>query len=193
MSTATAPTTRIVDGQELPPAGTYDLDVSHSTVGFFVKHLMVAKTRGRFNQFHGTVVIADDPRQSSVEVEIDMASVDSRDQGRDDHLRSPDFFDVERYPTMTYRSTAVTEAGNGRWAVDGDLTAHGVTQPVRLLVDFEGGVTDPWGNARAGFSATAEVDREAFGITFNQVLEGGGVMVGKKVTIEIEAEAVRQV
>ncbi len=193
MSTATAPTTRTVDGQELPPAGTYDLDVSHSTVGFFVKHLMVAKTRGRFGQFHGTVVIADDPLQSSVEVEIDMASVDTRDEGRDDHLRSPDFFDVERYPTMTYRSTAVAAAGHGKWAVDGDLTAHGVTQPVRLLVDFEGGVTDPWGNARAGFSATAEVDREAFGITFNQVLEGGGVMVGKKVTIEIEAEAVRQV
>ncbi len=154
--------------------------MSHSTVGFFVKHLMVAKTRGRFGQFHGTVVIADDPLQSSVEVEIDMASVDTRDEGRDDHLRSPDFFDVEQYPTMTYRSTAVTAAGNGKWAVDGDLTAHGVTQPVRLLVDFEGGVTDPWGNARAGFSATAELDREAFGITFNQVLEGGGVMVGQE-------------
>ena len=193
MTTALAPTTRTVDGQERPPAGAYDLDMSHSTVGFFVKHLMVAKTRGRFGQFHGTVVIADDPLESSVEVEIDMASVDTRDEGRDDHLRSSDFFDVEQYPTMTYRSTAVTPAGSGTWAVDGDLTAHGVTHPVRLLVDFEGGVTDPWGNSRAGFSATAELDREAFGITFNQVLEGGGVMVGKKVTIEIEAEAVRQI
>ena len=192
MSTTTAPTTRIVEGQELPPAGTYELDVSHSTVGFFVKHLMVAKTRGRFGQFHGTVVIAEDPADSSVEVEIDMASVDTRDEGRDAHLRSPDFFHVEEYPTMTYRSTAVTPMADGQWAVDGELTARGVTQPVRLLVDFEGGVTDPWGNARAGFSATAELDREAFGITFNQVLEGGGVMVGKKVSIEIEAEAVRQ-
>ena len=193
MSTATAPTTRTVDGQELPPAGTYELDVSHSTVGFSVKHLMVAKTRGRFGRFHGTVVIGEDPAGSSVEVEIDMASVDTRDEGRDGHLRSPDFFDVERYPTMTYRSSAVTAAGSGKWAVDGELTAHGVTQPVQLLVDFEGGVTDPWGNARAGFSATAVVDRDAFGITFNQLLEGGGVMVGKKVSIEIEVEAIRQV
>jgi len=193
MSTATAPTTRTVDGQELPPAGTYELDVSHSTVGFSVKHLMVAKTRGRFGRFHGTVVIGEDPAGSSVEVEIDMASVDTRDEGRDGHLRSPDFFDVEQYPTMTYRSSAVTAAGSGKWAVDGQLTAHGVTQPVQLLVDFEGGVTDPWGNARAGFSATAVVDRDAFGITFNQLLEGGGVMVGKKVSIEIEAEAIRQV
>ena len=193
MSTAFAPTTRTVDGRELPPAGTYELDVSHSTVGFSVKHLMVAKTRGRFGRFHGTVVIGEDPAGSSVEVEIDMASVDTRDEGRDGHLRSPDFFDVEQYPTMTYRSSAVTAAGSGKWAVDGQLTAHGVTQPVQLLVDFEGGVTDPWGNARAGFSATAVVDRDAFGITFNQLLEGGGVMVGKKVSIEIEAEAIRQV
>ena len=124
MSTALAPTTRTVDGQELPPAGTYDLDVSHSTVGFFVKHLMVAKTRGRFGQFHGTVVIADDPLQSSVEVEIDMASVDTRDEGRDGHLRSPDFFDVEQYPTMTYRSTAVTPADGGMTVE----TPPGITQ-----------------------------------------------------------------
>ena len=182
----------MADLSKLTP-GTWNVDAVHSNVAFTVRHLVVAKTRGRFGQFHGTVVIADDPLQSSVEVEIDMASVDTRDEGRDSHLRSPDFFDVEQYPTMTYRSTAVTPADGGMWAVDGDLTAHGVTQPLRLLVDFEGGVTDPWGNARAGFSATAEVDREAFGITFNQVLEGGGVMVGKKVTIEIEAEAVRQV
>ena len=192
MSTATAPTTRSVDGQELPPAGTYELDAGHSSVGFFVKHLMVAKTRGRFGQFHGTVAIGDNPLESSVSVEIDMASVDTRDEARDGHLRSADFFDVEQYPTMCYRSTGVTAAGSGRWTVDGELTVHGVTRPVQLDVRFEGGVADPWGNARAGFSATAEIDREAFGLTWNQVLEGGGVLVGKKVTIEIEAEAVRQ-
>jgi polyisoprenoid-binding protein YceI len=193
MSTATAPTTRTVDGQELPPAGTYQLDAGHSHVGFVVRHLVVAKTRGRFGQFHGSVVIADDPTDSSVEVEIEMASVDTRDEQRDGHLRSADFFDVEQYPTMTYRSTGVTPAGNGKWTVDGDLTVHGVTLPVPLDVRFEGGIADPWGNARAAFSATAEIDREAFGLTYNQVLEGGGVVVGKKVTIEIEAEAVRQV
>ena len=193
MSTATAPTTRTVDGRELPPAGTYELDAGHSHVGFSVKHLMVAKTRGSFGQFSGSVVIADNPVDSSVAVEIDMASVDTRDEQRDSHLRSADFFDVEQYPTMSYRSTGVSPAGAGQWTVDGNLTVHGVTRPVQLDVRFEGGVADPWGNARAGFSATAEVDRETFGITFNQVLEGGGVLVAKVVSIEIEAEAVRQV
>jgi polyisoprenoid-binding protein YceI len=173
---------------------TWSFDNSHSSIGFSVRHLMISKVRGHFNQWGGTFDYDEkDPTRSKLSVRIDAASIDTRDEKRDAHLRSPDFFDVERYPTMTYRSTAVTAAGNGKWAVDGDLTAHGVTQPVQLLVDFEGGVTDPWGNARAGFSATAEIDREAFGITFNQVLEGGGVLVGKSVKIEIEAEAVRQV
>ena len=191
MTIATS-TPRTIDGQEIPAAGAYSLDVSHSSVGFSVRHLMVGKTRGRFAAFTGTVVVAEDPLASSVEVEIDAASIDTRDEQRDGHLRSPDFFDVENHPTLSYRSTRVTPAGQGQWNVDGELTIRGVTRNVPLEVTYEGSVTDPWGNPRAGFSAKAELDREAFGLTWNQVLETGGVLVGKKVTIEIEAEGVRQ-
>jgi polyisoprenoid-binding protein YceI len=183
---------RIVDGDEVPAAGAYTIDASHSEVGFSVRHLMVSKTRGRFSDMSGTVAIADDPLASAVEVTIGTASIDTRDEQRDGHLRSPDFFDVERYPAMTYRSTRVIPAGKGRWLVEGDLTLHGVTRNVPLEVTFEGAATDPWGGLRAGFSARTELDREDFGLTWNQALETGGVVVGKKVTIEIEAEAVLQ-
>jgi polyisoprenoid-binding protein YceI len=196
MSSTTAPTinpaVRIVDGEELPAAGSYGIDASHSEVGFAVRHLMVSKTRGRFSDFAGTVEIAENPFESSVSVTIHTASVDTRDEQRDGHLRSGDFFDVEAWPTMTYVSRSVREAGKGSYVVDGDLTIKGVTQSVPLELTFEGGATDPWGGVRIGFSAKAELDREAFGLTWNQTLETGGVIVGKKVTIEIEAEAVRQ-
>jgi polyisoprenoid-binding protein YceI len=191
IQTTSAPL-RIVDGDEVPAAGTYTIDASHSEVGFSVRHLMVSKTRGRFSDMSGTVAIADDPLASAVEVTIGTASIDTRDEQRDGHLRSPDFFDVERYPAMTYRSTRVIPAGKGRWLVEGDLTLHGVTRNVPLEVTFEGAATDPWGGLRAGFSARTELDREDFGLTWNQALETGGVVVGKKVTIEIEAEAVLQ-
>ena len=114
-------------------------------------------------------------------------------EARDAHLRSADFLDTEQFPTLTYSGNRVRAGGGGRWTVDGELTVRGVTRPVPLEVVFEGGVTDPWGNERAVFSATAEIDREDFGLTWNQALESGGVLVGKKVVIEIEAEAVRQV
>jgi len=191
-STTTNPAVRIVDDEEVPAAGRYALDVSHSQVGFAVRHLMVSKTRGRFSDFAGTVEIAENPLDSSVEVEIQTSSVDTRDEQRDGHLRSGDFFDAEAWPTMTYRSRSVRAAGKGRYVVEGDLTIKGVTQPVPLDLTFEGGATDPWGGVRIGFSANAELDREAFGLSWNQALETGGVLVGKKVTIEIEAEAVRQ-
>ena len=196
MSLTTSPTAnpavRIVDGEELPAAGNYALDASHSQVGFAVRHLMVSKTRGRFSDFAGTVEIGENPLASSVSVTVQTASVDTRDEQRDGHLRSGDFFDVEAWPTMTYQSRSVREVGKDRYIVDGDLTIRGVTQPVPLELTFEGGATDPWGGVRIGFSAKAELDREAFGLTWNQALETGGVVVGKKVTIEIEAEAVRQ-
>jgi len=196
MSLTTSPTAnpavRIVDGEELPAAGNYALDASHSQVGFAVRHLMVSKTRGRFSDFAGTVEIGENPLASSVSVTVQTASVDTRDEQRDGHLRSGDFFDVEAWPTMTYQSRSVREVGKDRYIVDGDLTIKGVTQPVPLELTFEGGATDPWGGVRIGFSAKAELDREAFGLTWNQALETGGVVVGKKVTIEIEAEAIRQ-
>ncbi len=186
------PLTRTVAGSEVPVAGTYALDVSHSSVGFSVRHLMVSRTKGRFADLTGTVTIAEDPLASSVEVEIAVASVDTRDETRDDHLRSAAFFDAEAFPTITYRSTTVTPAGAGRWAVDGELTVRGVTHQVPLEVTFEGGARDPWGGARIGFTAHTELDREAFGLTWNQALEAGGVVVGKQVKIDIEAEAVQQ-
>ena len=186
-----APLTRTVDGVELPVAGTYALDVSHSSIGFVVKHLMVSKTRGTFTGFSGTVVIGEDPAQSSVEVTVDVSTIDSRDEKRDGHLRSADFFDVEQFPTMTYRSTSVKPAGD-EWIVDGDLTVHGVTGPLQLKVAFEGAANTPWGGQAIGFSAKGEVNREDFGLTWNQALETGGVLVGKDIDIEIEAEVVKQ-
>jgi len=191
-TTETTTLTRTVDGAEVPAPGTYGLDVSHSSVGFSVRHLMVSKTKGRFADFAGTVTIAEDPLASSVEVEINAASVDTRDETRDGHLRSPDFFDAERFPTITYRSTKVTPAGKGTWTVEGDLTVGDVTRCVPLEVSFEGAAKDPWGGTRIGFTARTELDREAFGLTWNQALETGGVLVGKQVKIDIDAEAIQQ-
>jgi polyisoprenoid-binding protein YceI len=136
--------------------------------------------------------VADDPAASSVEVTIDAASIDTGDATRDGHLRSADFLDVEGHPSLTFTSTGVRAAGSGRWAVDGDLTVRGVTRTVVLDVELEGVAADPWGGERAVFSASTEIDREDFGLVWNQALEGGGVLVGRKVKIEIEAEAVRQ-
>jgi len=186
------PVTRTVDGTELPAPGTYALDVSHSHVGFSVRHLMVSKTKGRFADFTGTVTIAEDPLESSVEVEIQVPSIDTRDDKRDGHLLSPDFFDAEHFPTIAYRSTKVTPAGKGTWNVDGDLTVRDTTVSVPLTVTFEGGAKDPWGGTRIGFEAHTELDREAFGLSWNQALETGGVLVGKQVKIDIEAEAIHQ-
>jgi polyisoprenoid-binding protein YceI len=186
------PAIRIVDGEELPAAGTYVLDPSHSHVGFAVRHLMVSKVRGRFTDFAGTIEIAENPLESNVSVTIQTASADTRDEQRDGHLRSVDFFDSENWPVMTYRSRSVRPTGKGRYVVEGDLTIKDVTQPVPLDLTFEGGAGDPWGGVRIGFSASAEIDRDAFEISWNTPLDGGGVVLGKKVWIEIEAEAVRQ-
>lgn len=183
--------TRTVDGIALPTPGTFELDPSHSHVGFSVRHMM-GKVRGRFASFSGTVTIAEDPIASSVDVTIDVGSIDTRDEQRDGHLRSPDFFDAESHPKMTYRSTGLTSKGEGRYRAQGELTIKGVTRPVPLDLTFEGVGVDPWGNQRSGFSATAEIDREEFGLTWNQALETGGVLVGKKVRIDIEAQTVRQ-
>ena len=189
--TTTATLVRSVAGIEVPEPGTYALDTSHSQVGFVVKHMMVSKVRGRFDDFTGAITIADDPAHSSVEVSVQLASIDTRDAKRDEHLRSADFFSTDEHPTMTYRSTEVRHDGGNRWLVDGDLTLLGITRPLQLEVEFEGAASDPWGGTRIGFSAKGEVNREDFGMTFNAALETGGVLVGKKAVIEIEAEAVR--
>jgi len=190
--TATTTLVRSVAGIEVPEPGTYVLDTSHSQVGFVVKHMMVSKVRGRFDDFAGTINISEDPAASSVEVSVQLDSIDTRDAKRDEHLRSADFFTTDQHPTMTYRSTGVRHDGGNRWLVDGELTLLGVTRPLQLEVEFEGAAKDPWGGSRIGFSAKGEVDREDFGMTFNAALETGGVLVGKKAVIEIEAEAVKQ-
>ena len=191
--TETTPTiTRTVAGAEVPAPGAYELDPAHSHVGFSVRHMMVSKTKGRFAEVRGTVQIAEDPLASFVEVEIPVASIDTRDETRDGHLRSADFFDADNHPVLRYRSTSVTALGGDRWVVDGELTVRGVTRAVPLEVTFEGGAKDPWGGSRIGFTARADLDREAFGLTWNQALETGGVLVGKQVRIDIEAEAVLQ-
>lgn len=183
--------TRTVNGVELPVAGTWAIDTSHSGVNFVVKHLMVGKTRGRFADWSGTITVAEDPLASSVQVEIAATSIDTKDDGRDGHLRSGDFLDVEQFPTITFVSRRVEGAGD-EWKVTGDLTIHGVTRSVVLELDYEGAAKDPWGGSRIAFEGSTEIDREEFGLTWNAVLEAGGVLVGKKVKIEFEVEAVLQ-
>jgi polyisoprenoid-binding protein YceI len=183
--------TRTFAGVELPAAGVWQIDPGHAEVGFVGRHFGLTKVRGRFTGVDGAVVIGDNPAESSVEVTIDMRSVSSGDQSRDDHLRSGDFFDVEQHPTATYRSAAVTVNGTSGM-VDGELTIKGVTRPVRLQVDYLGHAADPWGNDRAVFSATSRLNREDWGLTWNMLLEAGGLLVSKEITLEIEVELIRQ-
>jgi polyisoprenoid-binding protein YceI len=183
---------RDYQGVQIPEAGTYALDPGHTTVEFVGRHLMITKVRGRFTDFAGQIVIGDTPDASSVEVTVQTASVTSSDDKRDGHLRSPDFLDVEQYPTMTFRSTAVELHRDGTAKVTGDLTIKDVTRPVVLDVEFDGAQSDPWGGRRIGFSASAEIDREDWGLTWNVALETGGMLVGKKIRLELNVEAVKQ-
>jgi polyisoprenoid-binding protein YceI len=184
--------TRTVNGVELPAPGTFVIDPSHSTVGFVARHLMVTKVRGRFTQVEGTVTIAENALESGAQATIQTASIATNDEGRDQHLRSADFFDVETYPTITFTSTGLKEAGKGEFVLLGDLTIKGVTRPVELDLEIEGVAGDPWGGERVAFSASTDVDREDWGLTWNVALESGGVLVGKKVKLELEVQAVRQ-
>jgi polyisoprenoid-binding protein YceI len=173
------------------PTGTWNADPVHSEIGFSVRHLMVSKVRGLFGEFEGEIDVAEDVLSSSATATIKTASVDTRNGQRDDHVRSADFLDVERYPTMTYRSTGVRRGGDG-FVVTGELTLHGVTRPVELDVEFHGAGSDPWGGTRIGFSAETEINRRDFGIDINLPLDGGGAVVGDKVKIHLEVEAVLQ-
>ena len=190
-STTTA-STRNVAGTEIPAAGTWTIDPGHADVAFIGRHFLLTKVRGRFTGVRGDIVIADDPADSRVSVVIDTASVSSGAADRDDHLRSPDFFDVEQHPEAAFASTDVRWDGRAA-VVTGELTLVGVTRPVQLDVEYLGTVVDPWNNERAIFSASAELDREDWGLTWNMALEAGGVLVGKRIRLEIEIEAIRQV
>ncbi len=184
--------TREYQGLQIPEAGTYVIDKAHTTVEFVGRHLMITKVRGRFTDFDGRIVIGETPEQSSVEVTIDAASVNSGDDKRDGHLRSPDFLDVESYPTIAFRSTAVEVGRDGTARVQGDLTVKDVTRPVTLDVEFDGASPDPWGGHRLGFTASTEIDREDWGLTWNVALETGGMLVGKKIRLEFNVQAVKQ-
>jgi polyisoprenoid-binding protein YceI len=171
-------------------SGTWTVDTSHSRVGFVVRHLMVAKVRGNFTDFSAEITIDDDKLLSSVVASVQAASINTNDEGRDAHLRGADFFDVEQFPTLDFRSTSV-EASGSDYLLHGELTIHGVTRPVTFELEFDGVARDPWGNTKAGFTAETEISRKDFGLEWNTALETGGVVVGDKVKLQLEIEALK--
>jgi polyisoprenoid-binding protein YceI len=170
-------------------AGTWNVDPVHSEVSFVVRHMMVSKVRGRFDTFSGTITTADDPLQSTVTATVDLSSVNTGAPDRDNHIRSADFFHVEQHPTMTFQSTGVRQDGDD-FLLDGDLTLRGVTKPVTFKLEVNGFGPDAYGGTRAGFSATTEINRSDFGVSYNGPIPGGGVAVSEKVTIHLEIEGV---
>ncbi len=172
----------------------WEIDSGHSGIHFSVRHMVVAKVRGQFTRWTGTILTTDgDPESASAEVVIDATSIDTGLADRDAHLKSPDFLDVESHPELTFKSKRTESLGDGRLRVVGDLAIRGTLREVALDVEYAGRTKDPWGNERAGLTAKTSIDRKDFGLTWNQVLEAGGVMVGDRVDIEIEVEAVKQV
>ena len=186
MSEATAPT-RVVGGVELPAAGIWHIDPGHAEVAFIGRHFMLTKVRGRFTGVDGTVTIGDDLETSAVSVTIDMATVNSGDETRDTHLRSGDLFDVENHPTATFESTEVTWDG-AAGTMTGTLMIKGVSNPVRLTVDYLGYAEDPWGSRKAVFSARGQINREDWGVSWNMPLARGGLLVSREIDLELEIE-----
>jgi polyisoprenoid-binding protein YceI len=175
------------------PMTTYQVDTAHSEVTFQVRHMMFAKVRGQFRNFTADVQYDEAaPQNSSFRVQVETASIDTREAKRDEHLKSPDFFESERYPHMVFQSKRIEAAGQGAYKVTGDLTIKDVTREVTLDVEASGGGKDPWGNARLGFSARGSINRLDWGLKWNQALEAGGVLVGEKVDITLEIEAVQK-
>lgn len=172
-------------------AGTWEIDAAHSEVGFSVRHMMVSRVRGRFASFSGTITTGDIVAASSVSADIDLASVSTGNEQRDNHLRSPDFFATDAHPAMTFRSIGVRAEGE-HWIVTGDLTLKGITKQVDLLTELTGIAKDAYGGTRAGFSATTSINRQDFSVTWNQAIESGGVVVADKVDITLDIEAVLQ-
>lgn len=172
-------------------SGTWILDPSHSEVTFSVRHMMISKVRGKFGVKSATLTSPENPLETTVEATVDVASIDTNDEGRDAHLRSADFFDVENHPTMTFVSTGARVV-DGDLFVDGDLTIRGTTKPVSFEVEFGGFGNDPYGNYKAGATATTVINREDFGLTWNAALETGGVLVGKDVTITLDLQGALQ-
>ena len=172
--------------------GTYTFDTAHSRVGFVARHAMVTKVRGSFNEFEGSAKIdGDNPANSSLAVTIQVASVDTRNEQRDGHLRTNDFLDIEKFPTITFTSTEIKHVGGDDFEVTGDLTIKDVTKQVSLPLEFQGAATDPFGNQRIGFEGSTTIVRSDFGVNYNAVLETGGVLVSDKITLEFEISAIK--
>jgi polyisoprenoid-binding protein YceI len=169
--------------------GTWDIDAAHSQVGFSVRHMMVSKVRGYFREFSGEIVTAADPSQSVVHATINMDSIDTRQEQRDAHIKSADFFDTGNHTVMEFRSTRVRNEGED-WVVEGDLTIKGITKPVTLALELDGFGPDAYGGTRAGFSGKTEISRKEFGVDIDMPIEAGGVVVGDKITVELEIQGV---
>jgi polyisoprenoid-binding protein YceI len=171
-------------------AANYEIDSAHSAAQFSVRHMMVSNVRGQFSKVSGTAVLDDkDPKKSMIDATIDASTIDTREPKRDAHLKSPDFFDVEKFPTITFKSTDVKKTGKGKYTAKGDLTMHGVTKPVVLAIESaETELKDPWGNVKRGAVATTKVNRKDFGLNWNQALEAGGVLVGDEVQVTLDIE-----
>lgn len=177
------------------PAGTWVIDPTHSEVAFSVKHLMISKVRGKFKTFEGQIVTGENTNhEPDIQISgvIQTASIDTNDAGRDDHLRSADFFDAENFPTMDFKSTKVHSIEGNTALLDGELTIKGETNPITLSVEFGGVVVDPYGQTKAVASATGKLLRSEYGLTWNAALETGGVLVGDEITLTLEAQAVLQ-
>ncbi len=192
MATVVENSERTINGVTFPVAGTWALDPAHTSVEFQAKHLMVAKVKGHFAGAQGALEIAEDPTQSSAEITIDATTLTTGVADRDAHLKSADFLEVDAYPEITFRTSALEHDGGSEWKLRGELSIHGVTRPVTLETEYNGVGADPWGGTRAFFSAETKIDREDWGLTWNQALEAGGWLVGKEIKIAIEVEAVRQ-
>jgi polyisoprenoid-binding protein YceI len=172
--------------------GTYTLDPAHTRIGFVARHAMVTKVRGSFDEFAGTAVLdGANPANSRVEVTIEAASIDTRNAQRDEHLRGNDFLAMQEYPKITFASTGVRQAGETTFEVTGDLTIKGVTNEITIPFEFEGAAKDPFGNERVGFEGAVTINRKDYGVTWNAALEGGGVLVSDKVTLEFEISAIK--
>jgi polyisoprenoid-binding protein YceI len=190
MNTTSIAATRRIDGTDVPAPGVWAIDPGHADVAFVGRHFGLTRIRGRFNGVAGDVTFGERVEDSSVTVEIDMASVSSGDRSRDDHLRSADFFDIEHHPIARFQSTSVDISGSSA-TMHGELTIKGVTRPVTLAVDYLGHARDPWANDRAVFSARATLNREDWGLTWNMLLEAGGLLVSKEIKLEVEVELIR--
>jgi polyisoprenoid-binding protein YceI len=192
LAAAAAGASRVIGGVTFPAPGTYVLDPTHTRIGFVARHLMVTKVRGHFADFDGSITVAEDPTQSTAEATLRTVSIDTGTADRDNHLRSGDFLEAEKYPEITFRNARVLSQDGTGFRVVGDLTIKDVTKQVELAVELDGVAKDPWGNEKLAVTASTEIDREEFGMTWNVALETGGVLVSKKIKLEIEAQAARQ-